>query len=50
MPLPTMLVHCVMHVSDWERPNAFYRDVLGAKLAPRPTVLPIASASNERDR
>ena len=26
------LDHCVVHVSDWERSNAFYRDVLGAEL------------------
>ena len=26
--------HCVVTVSDWERSNAFYRDVLGAELAP----------------
>jgi catechol 2,3-dioxygenase-like lactoylglutathione lyase family enzyme len=24
--------HCVVHVSDWERSNPFYRDVLGAEL------------------
>ncbi|UCF95767.1 MAG: VOC family protein [Desulfobacterales bacterium] len=24
--------HCVIHVSNWERSNAFYRDVLGAEL------------------
>lgn len=24
--------HCVVAVSDWERSNAFYRDVLGAEL------------------
>ena len=24
--------HCVIHVSDWERSNAFYRDVMGATL------------------
>jgi catechol 2,3-dioxygenase-like lactoylglutathione lyase family enzyme len=24
--------HCVIHVSDWARSNAFYRDVLGAEL------------------
>jgi catechol 2,3-dioxygenase-like lactoylglutathione lyase family enzyme len=24
--------HCVIHVSDWERSNAFYRDVLGAEI------------------
>jgi catechol 2,3-dioxygenase-like lactoylglutathione lyase family enzyme len=28
------LDHAVIHVSDWERSNAFYRDVLGAKLVP----------------
>lgn len=26
------LDHCVVHVSDWERSNAFYREVLGAEL------------------
>jgi catechol 2,3-dioxygenase-like lactoylglutathione lyase family enzyme len=26
------LDHCVIHVSDWERSNAFYRDVVGAEL------------------
>ena len=36
MPLPIKLDHCVVHVSDWERSNAFYRDVLGAELVPRP--------------
>lgn len=35
MPLPTKLDHCVIHVSDWARSNAFYRDVLGAELVPR---------------
>src|SRR4051812_27569896 len=24
--------HCVVHVSDWERSNAFYRDVMGAEI------------------
>jgi catechol 2,3-dioxygenase-like lactoylglutathione lyase family enzyme len=28
------LDHCVVHVSDWERANAFYRDVLGAEVIP----------------
>ena len=28
------LDHCVIHVSDWARSNAFYRDVLGAELIP----------------
>jgi len=35
MTLPTRLDHCVIHVSDWERSNAFYRDVLGAELIKR---------------
>lgn len=35
MPLPTRLDHCVIHVSDWSRSNAFYRDVLGADLVQR---------------
>ncbi len=26
------LDHCVIHVSDWDRSNAFYRDVLGAEV------------------
>jgi catechol 2,3-dioxygenase-like lactoylglutathione lyase family enzyme len=29
------LDHCVIHVSDWERSNAFYRDVVGAEIIPR---------------
>lgn len=29
------LDHCVIHVSDWLRSNAFYRDVLGAELIAR---------------
>jgi catechol 2,3-dioxygenase-like lactoylglutathione lyase family enzyme len=32
MHLPVSFDHCVVHVSDWERPNSFYRDVLGAEL------------------
>ena len=36
MPIPTKLDHCVIHVSDWERSNAFYRDVMGAELVQRP--------------
>ena len=28
------LDHCVIHVSDWERSNAFYRDVIGAEIVP----------------
>ena len=30
-----VLDHCVIHVSDWERSNAFYRDVLGAAIVAR---------------
>ena len=33
--LPLRLDHCVIHVSDWERSNAFYRDVLAAELVRR---------------
>ena len=29
------LDHCVIAVSDWERSNAFYRDVLDAELVRR---------------
>jgi catechol 2,3-dioxygenase-like lactoylglutathione lyase family enzyme len=36
MVLPVSFDHCVIHVSDWERSNAFYRDVLGAELVRRP--------------
>lgn len=28
------LDHCVIHVSDWERSNAFYQVALGAELVP----------------
>jgi catechol 2,3-dioxygenase-like lactoylglutathione lyase family enzyme len=37
MSIPTKLDHCVIHVSDWERSNAFYTTVLGAQLVTRPT-------------
>jgi len=33
--LPVQLDHCVIHVSDWQRSNAFYCDVLGASLVRR---------------
>ena len=33
--MPITLDHCVIHVSDWERANRFYRDVLQAELVPR---------------
>jgi catechol 2,3-dioxygenase-like lactoylglutathione lyase family enzyme len=26
--------HCVIHVGDWARSTAFYRDVLGAEIVP----------------
>jgi catechol 2,3-dioxygenase-like lactoylglutathione lyase family enzyme len=29
------LDHCVIAVSDWDRSNSFYRDVIGAELVPR---------------
>ncbi|MBN8945065.1 MAG: VOC family protein [Rhizobiales bacterium] len=29
------LDHCVIHVGDWARSNAFYRDVLGAEIITR---------------
>ena len=29
------LDHCVIHVSEWERSNAFYRDVVGAEIIER---------------
>ena len=35
MALPVKLDHCVIHVSDWERSNVFYRDVVGAEVVPR---------------
>jgi catechol 2,3-dioxygenase-like lactoylglutathione lyase family enzyme len=35
MGLPISFDHCVVHVSDWERSNAFYRDVLGAEIITR---------------
>lgn len=27
-----VLDHCVIHVTNWERSNAFYRDVMGAEV------------------
>jgi len=29
-----LLDHCVIHVSDWQRSNRFYRDVMGAEIIP----------------
>lgn len=36
MALPVKFDHCVVKVSDWERSNTFYRDVLGAEVIARP--------------
>jgi catechol 2,3-dioxygenase-like lactoylglutathione lyase family enzyme len=33
--LPVKFDHCVVHVSDWDRSNAFYTRVLGAELVRR---------------
>jgi catechol 2,3-dioxygenase-like lactoylglutathione lyase family enzyme len=33
---PLRLDHVVIHVSDWERADAFYRDVMGARVIERP--------------
>lgn len=30
--VPISIDHCVIHIVDWKRSNAFYRDVLGAEL------------------
>jgi catechol 2,3-dioxygenase-like lactoylglutathione lyase family enzyme len=30
--LPIRFDHCVVHVSNWERSNTFYRDVVGVEL------------------
>lgn len=32
---PLKIDHCVIHVSDWERSNRFYADVLGAEVIRR---------------
>ena len=39
------LDHVVIHVSDWERSNAFYRDVLGAELVERDGAPAVTTAS-----
>jgi catechol 2,3-dioxygenase-like lactoylglutathione lyase family enzyme len=33
---PVELDHCVIKVTDWERSNAFYTQVMGAELVSRP--------------
>jgi len=30
------LDHCVIKITEWERSNAFYRDVMGAEIVTRP--------------
>ncbi|MDX6668338.1 MAG: hypothetical protein QOK04_1718 [Solirubrobacteraceae bacterium] len=35
-PAGIRLDHVVIHVSDWDRSNAFYRDVVGAEVVPLP--------------
>ena len=35
MALPTRFDHCVIHVSNWERSNDFYRDIIGVELLSR---------------
>lgn len=32
---PVKLDHCVIHVSEWERSNSFYGDVVGGELVER---------------
>ena len=35
MTVPTTLDHCVIHVTEWQRSNKFYVEVMGAALVPR---------------
>ncbi len=45
--VPTKLDHCVIHVSDWERSNKFYRRSDGRRIRRRGRrALPIASATS----
>ena len=37
MTLPIRLDHSVVHVSDFDLCNAFYRDVMGADIVPTPS-------------
>lgn len=44
MAVPTSLDHCVIHVTDWQRSNKFYVEVMGAALVtPARPATPIAS-------
>jgi catechol 2,3-dioxygenase-like lactoylglutathione lyase family enzyme len=36
MALPVTFDHCVIKITNWERSNAFYREVMGATLVERP--------------
>ena len=36
MAIPTTLDHCVIKVTEWERSNKFYTEVMGAELVTRP--------------
>ena len=36
MSVPTKLDHCVIKVTNWQRSNEFYTQVMGAKLIERP--------------
>jgi catechol 2,3-dioxygenase-like lactoylglutathione lyase family enzyme len=36
MAVPTKLDHCVIKVTEWERSNKFYTQVMGAELVTRP--------------
>ena len=44
-PIRVTLDHCVVHVSDWDRSNAFYRTVLGARWCHSAPGSPTASAA-----
>jgi catechol 2,3-dioxygenase-like lactoylglutathione lyase family enzyme len=35
MNLPVKFDHCVVHVTDWERSNRFYQEVVGAEVIDR---------------
>jgi catechol 2,3-dioxygenase-like lactoylglutathione lyase family enzyme len=35
MPAKVKLDHCVVHVSEWARSNAFYAQVMGAEVIAR---------------
>jgi catechol 2,3-dioxygenase-like lactoylglutathione lyase family enzyme len=32
MAPPTSFDHCVIHITDWDRSNSFYREVVGAQV------------------